>query len=166
MLSTLDIKLLGGFCLSCADKPVVGVTTERPQALLAYLVLHRDIPQTHQRLAFQFWADSTEAQARTNLRRELHHLRQGLPDAHRYVLADAKTLQWNPHAPFVLDVAEFERAFAAAEAAERAADVNGGRTAWEQAIALYSGDLLPSCEDDAGRSFVAGGTVPGGESWR
>ena len=36
MLSTLDIKLLGGFCLSCADKPVVGVTTERPQALLAY----------------------------------------------------------------------------------------------------------------------------------
>jgi hypothetical protein len=64
------------------------------------------------------------------------------------VLADAKTLQWNPHAPFVLDVAEFERAFAAAEAAERAADVNGARTAWEQAIALYGGDLLPSCEVD------------------
>ena len=83
MLSTLDIKLLGGFCLSCADKPVVCVTTERPQALLAYLVLHRDIPQTRQRLAFQFWADSTEAQAGTNLRRELHHLRQGLPNADR-----------------------------------------------------------------------------------
>ena len=166
MLSTLDIKLLGGFCLSCADKPVVGVTTERPQALLAYLVLHRDIPQTRQRLAFQFWADSTEAQGRTNLRRELHDLRQGLPDADRYLLADAKTLQWNPHAPFLLDVAEFERAFAAAEAAERAADVNGAITAWEQAIALYGGDLLPSCEDDAGRNIVAGGTVPGGESWR
>jgi len=166
MLSTLDIKLLGGFCLSCADKPVVGVTTEHPQALLAYLVLHRDIPQTPQRLAFQFWADSTDAQGRTNLRRELHHLRQGLPDADRYLLADAKTLQWNPHAPFLLDVAEFERAFAAAEAAERAADVNVARTASEQAIALYGGDLLPSCEDDAGRSIVAGGTVPGGESWR
>ena len=148
MLSTLDITLPGGFYLSCADKPVVGVTTERPQALLAYLVLHRDIPQTRQRLAFQFWADSTEAQARTNLRRELHHLRQGLPDADRYVLVDAKTLQWNPHAPFLLDVAEFERAFAAAEAAERAADVNGATTAWEPAIALYGGDLLPSCEVD------------------
>ena len=134
--------------------------------MLAYLVLHRDIPQTPQRLAFQFWADSTEAQGRTNLRRELHHLRQGLPDADRYLLADAKTLQWNPPAPFLLDVAEFERAFAAAEAAERAADVNVARTAWEQTIALYGGDLLPSCEDDAGRSIVAGGTVPGGESWR
>ena len=85
MLSTLDIKLLGGFCLSCADKPVVGVTTERPQSLLAYLVLPRDIPQTLQRLAFQFWADSTEAQASTNLRRELHHLRQGLPDNLSYL---------------------------------------------------------------------------------
>ena len=148
MLSTLHIKLLGGFCLSCADKSVAGVTTERPQALLAYLVLHRDIPQTRQRLAFQFWADSTEAQARTNLRRELHHLRQGLPDADRFVLADAKTLQWNPHAPFVLDVAEFERAFAAAEAAERAGDVNGARTAWEHSIQLYGGDLLPCCEDE------------------
>jgi DNA-binding SARP family transcriptional activator len=148
MLSTLDIKLLGGFCLSCADKPVVGVTAERPQALLAYLVLHRDIPQTRQRLAFQFWADSTEAQARTNLRRELHHLRQGLPDADRYLLTDAKTLQWNPHAPFVLDVAEFEQALATAETAERSADVKTARNAWEQAIALYGGDLLPSCEDE------------------
>jgi DNA-binding SARP family transcriptional activator len=148
MLSTLDIKLLGGFCLSCADKPVVGVTTERPQALLAYLVLHRDIPQTRQRLAFQFWADSTEAQARTNLRRELHHLRQGLPDARSLPAGGCQNPAMESPCTFLLDVAEFERAFAAAEAAERAADVNGARTAWEQAIALYSGDLLPSCEVD------------------
>jgi DNA-binding SARP family transcriptional activator len=153
MPSTLQIKLLGGFCLSYADKPVGdkpvgGVTTERLQALFAYLVLHRNVPQTRQRLAFEFWPDSTEAQARTNLRRELHHLRQGLPDADRFLLTDAKTLQWNPHAPFVLDVAEFERALATAETAERSADVKNARTFWEQAIALYGGDLLPSCEDE------------------
>ncbi|MGL5063561.1 MAG: BTAD domain-containing putative transcriptional regulator, partial [Microcoleus sp.] len=148
MLFTLNIKLLGGFSLSHADKPVIGITTERLKALLAYLVLHREIPQTRQRLAFQFWEDSTEVQARTNLRRELHHLRQGLPDADRLLLADAKTLQWNPHGPFVLDVAEFERAFATATAAERDRDVNAARTAWEQSIQLYSGDLLPGCEDE------------------
>jgi DNA-binding SARP family transcriptional activator/predicted ATPase len=148
MLFTLNIKLLGGFSLSHADKPVIGITTERLKALLAYLVLHRDIPQTRQRLAFQFWEDSTEVQARTNLRRELHHLRQGLPEADRFLLADAKTLQWNPHGPFVLDVAEFERAFATAAAAERGKDVNAARTAWEQSIQLYSGDLLPGCEDE------------------
>ncbi|NJM60930.1 MAG: hypothetical protein HC849_13115 [Oscillatoriales cyanobacterium RU_3_3] len=100
MLFTLNIKLLGGFCLSHAGRPVIGITTERLKALLAYLVLHRDIPQTRQRLAFQFWEDSTEVQARTNLRRELHHLRQGLPDADRLLLADAKTLQWNPRRAF------------------------------------------------------------------
>lgn len=148
MPSTLQIELLGGFCLSYADKPLAGVAAERLQALLAYLVLHRQIPQTRQRLAFEFWPDSTEAQARTNLRRELHHLRQGLPEADRFLLTDAKTLQWNPHAPFVLDVAEFERALTTAETAERSADVKTARTAWEQAIALYGGDLLPSCEDE------------------
>ncbi|MEG3876189.1 BTAD domain-containing putative transcriptional regulator [Microcoleus sp. herbarium7] len=148
MPSTLQIQLLGGFCLSYADRAVGGVAAERLQSLLAYLVLHRQIPQTRQRLAFEFWPDSTEAQARTNLRRELHHLRQGLPDADRFLLTDAKTLQWNPHEPFVLDVAEFQRALATAETAERSADVKSARTAWEQAIALYGGDLLPSCEDE------------------
>jgi DNA-binding SARP family transcriptional activator len=48
MPSNLQIKLLGGFCISYADNPVGGVTTERLQSLLAYLVLHRDIPQTRQ----------------------------------------------------------------------------------------------------------------------
>ena len=64
------------------------------------------------------------------------------------IISSYSSSQWNPHAPFVLDVAEFERALASAEAAERAADVNGARTAWEQAIALDGGDLLPSCDDE------------------
>ena len=39
-------------------------------------------------------ADSSEAQARTNLRRELHHLRQVLAGADRFLQTDAKTRQW------------------------------------------------------------------------
>lgn len=61
------------------------MNAERLQSLLAYLVLYRHSPQPRQRLAFYFWADSGEAQARTNLRRELHHLRQALPDADRFL---------------------------------------------------------------------------------
>ena len=37
-------------------------------------------PQTRQRIAGLFWPDSTDAQALTNLRRELHHLRRTLGD--------------------------------------------------------------------------------------
>ncbi|MEP0752771.1 AAA family ATPase [Trichocoleus sp. Lan] len=148
MLPTLEIVLLGGFRLTYDEKPVTDVSGERSQSLLAYLVLHRGTPQPRQRLASLFWADSTDEQARTNLRRELHHLRRVLPDADRFIEVDTKTLQWRSDAPFTLDVAEFERTVAQAEEAERAADRKTVRTLLEQAVALYQGDLLPNCYDE------------------
>ncbi|WP_026735484.1 AfsR/SARP family transcriptional regulator [Fischerella sp. PCC 9605] len=143
--STLRITLLGDFRLTYADQPVCSVNTERLQSLLAYLVLHHQSPQPRSRLAFYFWADSPEAQARTNLRRELHYLRQALPDADRFVQADAKTIQWRTDAPFTLDVAEFEAAIAQAE---RDADWALVKRSLEKAAMLYQGDLLPNCYDD------------------
>jgi DNA-binding SARP family transcriptional activator len=54
----------------------------RAESLLAYLLLHRDVPQPRQRLAFLLWPDSAEGQAHTNLRKVLHNLRRAghLPD--------------------------------------------------------------------------------------
>ncbi|MFE1747816.1 hypothetical protein [Coleofasciculus sp. H7-2] len=112
MLSTLQVILLGGFRLTYGEKPLTDVSAERSQSLLAYLVLHSGTPQPRQRLASLFWADSTDEQARTNLRRELHHLRRVLPDADRFIEVDPKTLQWRSDAPFTLDVAQFERVVA------------------------------------------------------
>lgn len=43
----------------------------RLQSLLAYLLLHRFTPQARQHVAFTFWPDSSEAQALTNLRKQL-----------------------------------------------------------------------------------------------
>ena len=37
-------------------------------------------------------------------------LRQALPEADRFLQADAQTLRWRPEAPFRLDVADFESA--------------------------------------------------------
>ena len=47
-------------------------------ALVAFLAAHAGSPQLRQRIAGLFWPDSTDAQALTNLRRELHHLRNAL----------------------------------------------------------------------------------------
>lgn len=148
MLPTLHIQLLGDFCLTYGNEPVTRVNTERLQSLLAYLVLHRNVPQPRQRIAFCFWPDSAEAQARTNLRRELHHLRQALPDADCFIQSDTKTLQWRPDAPFILDVAQFEELITQAEIAERNADLTAVRIALEKAAELYQGDLLLSCYDE------------------
>ena len=80
MLPTLHIRLLGDFSLIYDGEPVASINTPRLHSLLAYLVLHRDAPQLRQHLAFLFWPDTSEAQARTNLRQLLHQLRHALPD--------------------------------------------------------------------------------------
>jgi DNA-binding SARP family transcriptional activator len=145
---TLHIHLLGDFRLACGDEAVTKVNTPRLQSLLAYLVLHRDAPQSRRHAAFLLWLDSTEAQALTNLRNLLHLLRRALPDADRFLQVDAQTLQWRPDGPFTLDVADYESALARAGRAEQAGDNAAVRTALEEAVGLYQGDLLPSCYDD------------------
>ena len=110
----LNIRLLGDFSLTYADQPVGAISTPRLQSLLAYLVLHRDAPLLRQQLAFLFWPDSNEAQARNNLRQLLHELRHGLPDADRFLQIDARTVAWRADAPFRLDVDDFEQALKAA----------------------------------------------------
>ncbi|MFQ6102464.1 MAG: ABC transporter substrate-binding protein [Anaerolineae bacterium] len=147
-MPTLHIHLLGDLRLVYGDAPVTTVNSPRLQSLLAYLVLHRDAPQPRYHLAFLLWPDSTEAQARTNLRNLLHLLRRALPDADRFLRADARTLQWRSGATFALDVARFESAVVRADQAEAAGAQTAVRVALEQAVALYRGDLLPSCYDD------------------
>jgi DNA-binding SARP family transcriptional activator len=150
----LHIQLLGDFGLVYGDEPVTSIDTPRLQSLLAYLLLHRDAPQSRHRLAFLFWPDSPEAQALTNLRNVLYRLRHGLPDADRFLHVDRNTLQWRSEAPFELDVALFERALQRADEALSGArngaspDRDLAQAALEQAVTVYEGDLLPSCYED------------------
>src|SRR5436309_13832615 len=103
---TLYMRLLGDFSLIYADRPVSSLNTMRLQSLLAYLVLHRDVPQQRQRLAFLFWPDTTEAQARNNLRQVLHQLRQGFQEVEQFLAADTHTLYWHLLTPCYIDVTE------------------------------------------------------------
>jgi predicted ATPase/DNA-binding SARP family transcriptional activator len=105
---------------------------------LVYLILHRAAPQSRQHLAFLLWPDSTEAQARTNLRYLLHQLRHALPAPENFLAADAQTLQWRADGPFSLDVDDFNAALPQAT----------GVPSLREVIELYHGDLLPSCYDD------------------
>src|SRR5436309_15531534 len=106
-MPTLYMRLLGDFSLIYADRPVSSLNTLRLQSLLAYLVLHRDVPQQRQHLAFLFWPDATEAQSRNNLRQLLHQLRQVFPAVEQVLSADMHTVCWHTATPFYLDVAEF-----------------------------------------------------------
>jgi DNA-binding SARP family transcriptional activator len=103
------VRLLGEVELRSGDTPLPALESARAELLLAYLLVHRDAPVTRQRVAFALWPDSSEAQARTNLRNVLHNLRRAFVELDRYLEVTARTLQWRPRVPWWLDVAAFER---------------------------------------------------------
>ena len=143
--SRLQITLFGEFGLVHAGQPAPTFSGERPIALLAYLLLHRQTAVSRQHLAFTLWPDSSDSQARANLRNLFYTLRQTLPDADNYLAADAMTLQWRSDADFTLDVADFEAALASAKTAVTDQEK---LSCLETAVSLYQGDLLPGNYDD------------------
>jgi DNA-binding SARP family transcriptional activator len=143
--TTLNIQLLGEFRLLLGDQPITKLNTPRLQALLTYLILKRAVPQSRQQLAFLFWPESNDAQARTNLRNALHQVRSALPNADDFLFIDAQTIQWRPHAPFTLDLADFA---AHLQTAQQRPNSPEAQHALEAALALYRGELLPGCYDD------------------
>lgn len=144
-MATLQIQLFGTFQLRYNGKPVRDLPQARLQSLLAYLLLHRQAPHTRQHLAFLLWPDSSEAQARANLRRALYALRRVVPDLEHFLQIDSQSVQWRNDTPFELDVNTFEAMLAEAEQAGQKPAV---QAALEQALARYTGDLLPACYDD------------------
>ena len=133
----LEVQLLGGFGIADAGRRVQAGRNPR---IIAYLLLNRDRPIARSELAFALWPESSDAQALTNLRRELHLLRRALPDAEQFLALDRSTVRWRPDGPFRLDVADFENAV------ERAASADV--EALQAAVAAYTGDLVPSVYDD------------------
>lgn len=143
-MAAVYLQLLGDFCLTYAGKPITTLDTPRLRSLVAYLALHRHAPQERHRLAFLFWPDSTEAQALTNLRKHLLHLKSALPALDQMLVINRQTVQWLPQMPVMLDVAEFQALLAQAEQGAPEAALPLLR----QAVELYRGELLPTCYDD------------------
>jgi DNA-binding SARP family transcriptional activator len=147
-LAILQVKLLGSFQIIYAGEPVSSLHTARLQALLACLLLRAGTFQSRQQVAFLLWPDIPESNAHNNLRQRLHQLRQRLPEGDRFIAADAYSLGWNLDEAQAIDILDFERALAEAEAAEQHADLQAAQRWLERALSLYQGELLPGCYDD------------------
>ena len=142
----LHVSLLGEQAIT-DDGTAVQARSSRTAALVAYLVVHAGSPQARQRIAGTFWPDSTDAQALTNLRRELHHLRQVLGDEPSLVVT-SRDLCWRDTDTCQVDLRTFAIQRAAALAAAAAGDSEGIAVHAAAAVAQYRGDLLPGSYDD------------------
>lgn len=143
-LPTFSIFLLGSFQVYYGEMALADRFKPRLQALVAYLLLHRNTPVSRQQLAFHFWPDSTEARARANVRKLVYRLRQIFPAVEDYLVMDGMTLSWRAGIPLRVDVAEFEEAVKGAEGADSAQKASS----LKRAVALYKGELLPDLYDD------------------
>lgn len=146
--SILQAQLFGGFSLVYDNMAVAGANSARLQSLLAFLILHADSPQSRQQVAFLFWPDTSEAQARNNLRQFLFQLRQILPDSDRFLQVDTNTIFWKTDENQIIDVWLFNRALKDADLNNQRGDKSLQRIMLEQAISAYQGDLLPGSYDD------------------
>jgi DNA-binding SARP family transcriptional activator len=141
----LRVELLGGFRVLTNGRPAARLPGGRQQQLIALLILQaRGAPVARLRCAASLWPDSTDSQALTNLRRELHHLREGWPELEGLIVAGSRTLAWSADSGAIADVIAFEAA------ADRG--LAGDGTALVEAARLYKGDLLP----DSSAEWVEG----------
>ncbi len=129
----LVVRLLGAVEVIWDGRRLRAFNALRLQRSLAIIAIRRDL-QHRSRLAFELWPDSSERQARTNLRKLLHEFRHSLPDIGEFVEIDNEIVRWIPTGPSEVDVLRFREAIAVGDL--------------ELAARLYAGDLLPACYDD------------------
>ncbi|MBV9270226.1 MAG: AAA family ATPase [Candidatus Eremiobacteraeota bacterium] len=136
----LRIRLFGTPQFFVGDDPWRFAAPPKTLPLLAYLIVRRDKSVSRQTVAFALWPDDDEPAARANLRRHLHYLQASFPqadDEKPWILMDGRTaIQWNVNAPCNIDVEAFER-------------LSRNDELLEEAIALYTGDLLEDITDDS-----------------
>ena len=143
----LRMSLLGEQAFIDDRAGSVQARSSRVVALVAFLAVHAGSAQPRQRIAGLLWPESTDAQALTNLRRELHHLRQVLGDEASLVVTP-RDLCWRDTNTCRVDVRVFDTERKAALAAAAAGDDDGILAHASAAIAVYRGELLPGVYED------------------
>ena len=141
----MEICFLGEQRVAVDGENVTAAVPIRTLGLMAALVLRPGQDQLRAGLASRFWPESTDEQALTNLRREMHALRNRLPEFSAAVHTTGRLVRWDPTDGISCDVARF-----VASSNVAAAEVDDEQTFALQAslaIDCYAGELLPWAED-------------------
>jgi predicted ATPase/DNA-binding SARP family transcriptional activator/Tfp pilus assembly protein PilF len=129
----LEVKLLGQFEVQHGGRHLA-IPTRHAQALFAYLVLDPGKMHRREQLAGLLWPDSSEENARSNLRHELWRLRKVIEsDKTVYFQIDDLAISFNPQNAYFLDVHNLESK--PLEASNEADLI--------EALSVYHGELLP-----------------------
>lgn len=153
------MHLLGGFSQAWSETPLSPIASLPARSLFAYLITHRDRPHTRDLLAGICWPDLSDTQARRRLSQALWQIGrvlQPLASTAPYLLADAKTVQFNAASAYWLDVHGFEQ-----RAVSQLGKQANKEPRWQElvssstdipdlraAVGLYRGDFMAGFYDD------------------
>jgi len=142
----LALNLFGTGSARYREQLLDGFPTQQTYLLLCYLLLNRHYPLNREVLASVFWGDHTTADSRKLLSKALWRLRRALKavnlPAEKYLAITPDSISFLSSTEYWLDVEVFE------DIVSRYQSVSGKKllphqaAELEEAVALYSGDLL------------------------
>ncbi len=136
-----SLRLLGAFHLIHRGEEI-RLTQARLQELIAQVAVCLGLPVTRGQIANHFWPDSSDKQARANVRILLHRLRKAWPRAEELIVIERTHITWRRDAAALVDVHRFEELLAQTKQSQNAHE----RThLLSDAADVYRGDLLPDC---------------------
>jgi DNA-binding SARP family transcriptional activator/tetratricopeptide (TPR) repeat protein len=143
----LHVCVLGEQSITDERTARMRIRSSRTVALLGFLAAHPGSPQARQRIAGLFWPESADGQALTNLRRELHNLRQVMGDEQSLVISP-RDLCWRDTPTCRVDLRVFDSESKAALDAAAAGDSASVLAHGDAALASYRGEFLPGSYED------------------
>ncbi len=144
----ISIRLFDGFEITKGNKPILQnlSNTRKTKLFVAYLLVNRDRPITHQELFELLWSGEDYANPATALRTLLYRFRSMIDKEDAKALQGAiishrGTYQWNKNLDVSIDALDFD---ALAQAGINPTISESRRKEYlEQAIDMYRGSLLP-----------------------
>jgi len=148
----LRFRLFGKFTAHHDAGLLTGLEATKDQELLSYLLIHRDRPHSREALASLLWGDTSTEKSKKYLRQALWHLHAALNSENgndsEVLMVDHDWLSLNPCSNLWTDVADFERAFSAAEGIPGRQLDSEKVIGLKDAVTLYNDDLLPGYYQD------------------
>ena len=121
-------------------------TTRRARDILCYIVSRRHHRAPKDTIIETFWAEDNLATIEKNFHPTISHIRKALNNnqtlKQNFIIYRDGDYQLNPEFSYRIDTESFERLIADGEAARRERDYARCIEAYEQAVALYRGELM------------------------
>lgn len=147
--SVLSIRCFGGLRIGVQGEPLdLSLIKPRARQLLRLLCIRAPDPVHREVIADALWPDVPGESARRNLQVAVHGVRRlltniGPPSARVVLIRDGESYRLRIPSDSRVDLWEFEHLLADGKRARAGGDLQQATSAFEQALDLYSGDLLP-----------------------